>query len=234
MNALKSKFDYGSLGQQYTPPLCFEFSGKILQFAFDGFNASAQFTDDKNLIWTRDGDREETKYWCLKADDYMYMLSFALTGNRCTTLIIDTLAGLLTMDEVSFDEAEKPIQTIAFGAVRKDGQELPSKRHAYTQDLSGNAFRWTYCDTYWHVETYFETEHTLVTNYPDIKGTFSYRAVKITDTMYYTCNGDDRESICELMNLRHLTCVARSVVSDSGGKAIPLGAIGRFEEPDEG
>jgi hypothetical protein len=231
MNELKSKFGYGEWGQQYMPPYCFEFSGKTVRLVFDGYEAAAEVTDDATLVWERGGTREAVPYWCLKAADYIYMMSFGLSGNRCVTLIIDRMERLVTLDETSFDAELKPYKSaVDFGYIAQEGEEPPAARHAFTKELAGNKYRWVFCDTYWHVEEYTEDECIMYSCFPDVKGTNPYRAVKINDYMYYTMNGDDVESFCLLMNMKVLTSVSRSVIGKNEGKAIPLGAIGYYED----
>jgi hypothetical protein len=231
LNELKKKFGYGEWGQQYMPPYCFEFSGKALELIFDGYEAVADNIDDKTLTWTCGGEKNTVEYWCLKAADYIYMMSFGLPDNKCVTLIIDMSERLVTLDETSFDVDLKPYKSaVDFGAVAVDGKDLPQPRHEFTGELAGNKYRWVFCDTYWHVEEYTDDVCVMYSCFPEVRGTNPYRAVKINDYMYYTMNGDDVESFCLLMNMKVLTSVSRSVIGKNSGKSIPLGAIGCYED----
>ena len=233
MNSLKSKFDY-QWGQQFTPPRSFELSGKTLRMLFEDYEATAEFTDDTRVVWTTNNGREESEYWCLKSTDYVYLICFGFQGDRSVTLIYDSEAGLVTLDETSFDAEKRPYKSaVRFGAVAPGEGMQPDSLHHFTKDLADNRFLWIFCDTYWHVESYTEDECTHICNYPDFNGSGPYQAVKITDTLYYVMNGDAKESICMIYNISNLTSVGRSVVYESSGAPLAQGAVGKFSETIE-
>lgn len=230
-NSFKQKFDYGPLGQQFTPPYCYEFAGKKLQFKFEEYTASACFTDREHMVWQGKTEEQETAYWCLKLNNDTYMICFGLTPEKCVTLIIDMVSGLITLDETSFDDEHRPYKSaLDFGIILLPGREIPAERHCFTKELAGNTLKWIFCDTYWHRHVYGEEECELSSNLEFVKGKGPYRAVRISDAVYYNIAGDDRESYCELMNLKNMTLVARSVIWGNNGKAIPMGAVGKFDD----
>jgi hypothetical protein len=229
MNELKSKLDYGKWGQQFTPPYCFELSGKTLDFRFESGGARARFADDYRVIWERGGARAETDYWCLKASDRVYLICFGFAGVKCVTLIFDAQTGLVTLDETSFDENRRPYKSaVEFGAVPERAAD--AARHGYTSELAGNSFLWIFCNTYWHVESYTADECEHNSNYPDFDGRGPYKAVKISDTLYYVINGDAKESMCMIYNVRNMTSVGRSVVFESSGAPLAQGAVGKYSD----
>jgi hypothetical protein len=231
MNNLKSKVNYGEWGQQFTPPRCYELAGRTLTLLFDGIETAADFVSETELLWN--GAR--VPYWCLKATDRVYLVCFGLPSNRCVTLIADTETRRVTLDETAFDEKERPYKSaVKFGAIAADGEPLPTELHSLTRDLAGNSFLWIFCETYWHVESYTETECTHICNYPDFNGAGQpYQAVKITDTLYWVINQDAHESICMLYNLANMTSVGRSVVYQSAQNPVAQGAIGAFSDTIE-
>ncbi|MDR0818482.1 MAG: hypothetical protein LBN43_02765 [Oscillospiraceae bacterium] len=231
MNNLKSKIDYGQWGQQFTPPYCYELAGKTLKLKFELYEASAEFVSDTELIW----NGERLPYWCLKATNRVYLICFGLPSNRCVTLIADIETKLVTLDETAFDEVEKPYKSaVDFGTIAVDGESAPTELHAFTTELADNRFLWIFCETYWHVESYTETECTHICNYPEFNGAGQpYQAVKITDTLYWVINQDAHESICMLYNLANMTSVGRSVVYQSAKTPVAQGAIGAFSDTIE-
>lgn len=229
-NNLKSKFDYGPWGQQYTPPFCYELAGCDLDIRFETEAVRLQVLDRTTLIWHR-GGTFSAEYWALKLCNDIYMVSFGLEPEICVTLVIDMNARLVTLDETSFDENHSPYRSaLCFGAIAVPDLPLPEQRHCFTEELAGNCFRWVFCDTYWHVEGYEKDTMFYRSNYADFHGVGPYRAVKISDTVYYTCNGDAVESMSALMDISRLFSISRSIVYGKGGKAIPLGAIGFFSD----
>jgi hypothetical protein len=231
MNNLKSKINYGPMGQQFVPPYSYELAGKTLKLLFDGEETSAEFVNETEIVWN--GTR--VPYWCLKTTNRVFLICFGLPSNRCVTLIADLETRRVTLDETGFDEKEAPYKTaVKFGAIVEDGAPLPTELHAFTTDLADNRFLWIYCDTYWHVESYTETECTHLCNYPDFNGSGQpYWAVKITDTLYWVINQDAHESICMIYNLANMTSIGRSVVFQSAQNPIAQGAVGAFSETIE-
>lgn len=231
MNELKSKMDYGPWGQQFCPPFSYELAGKELALCFDAYTAEAVFLNEKRARWTKNETAAEAEYWALKLTNDVFMVSFGMEPETNITLIIDLAERLVTLDETGFDEKKAPVKrALDFGAIAMPGMPLPKKRHERTKELAGNCFKWVFCDTYWHAEGYYEDTMFYYSNYPDFKGEGPYTAVKISDTLYYSCNGDSVESICVLMDMKRLVSVSRSLVYGRNGQAIPLGAIGAFED----
>lgn len=231
MNNLESKKDYGQWGQQFVPPYCYEMAGKALTLVFDDYTANVTFTNETSLVFTRKGATDDTPYWCLKASDRIYLVCFGLPGNVCITLIIDTEARLVTLDETAFDENQSPYKrAVDFGYVEKSGEPVPVTRHSLSEDLADNRFLWIYCDTYWHVESYTNDTCTHICNYPDFNGSGPYKAAKITDTVYYVMNGDSKESICMIYNIKNMTSVGRSVVYETAKTPLAQGAVGKFSK----
>ncbi len=228
-NNLKNRLDYGPWGQQFTPPFCYELAGRDLDIRFDDNSARAVFQDEKHMLWKRSKKESATDYWALKLCNDIYLACFGIEPENCITLIIDLGTGLVTLDEVSFSNDRVPRRTaLDFGWIAVQGQPMPKHRHALTKELAGNCFKWVFCDTYWHIEGYKEDSMFYCSNYPEFKGVGPYTAVKISETVYYTCNGDNVESISELMDLSRMVSVSRSIVGGKGGKAIPLGAVGEY------
>lgn len=238
MNELKGKFGT-DMGQQFTPPRCFELTGRKLLLRFDGFEATAEFIDDDRIAWVTGTGREERNYWCLKSSERVYLVSFGSAGKRCVTLILDLDAGLVTIDITAFDENNSPYkETVDFGVISGYYKAVPdtmpaAERHGFTNDLDGNRFLWIFCDTYWHVESYSDGICTHLCNYPAFNGSGPYQCVKITDTQYYVINGDPKESICMIYNLKNLTSVGRSVVFETAEAPIGQGAVGKYSETVE-
>jgi len=235
MNELESRKDYGQWGQQFVPPYCYELAGQALTLKFDGYAADVTFTDRKNLVFTRNGRTDCVGYWCLKTSDLIYLVCFGLPNNTCITLIIDMETLLVTLDDTAFDENRSPYKSaVDFGYVdTADGAAPPVSCHAYTTELADNRFLWIYCDTYWHVESYTEDTCTHLCNYPDFNGSGPYKAVRISDTIFYVLNGDSKESICMIYNIKNMTSVGRSVVFETAQGPLAQGAVGKFSETIE-
>ena len=230
-NHLKARFNYGPFGQQFTPPYCYEMAGKTLDLRFEDHGAVARFLDEKQLVWSRGGREDKAEYWALKLANDIYLISFGIAPETCVTLVLDMGERLVTLEETAFGEDRRPCRNaLCFGAVAVPGLPLPQRRHELTKELAGNCFKWVFCDTYWHIEGYEPDTMFYCSNYPDFKGRGPYTAVKISDTVYFTCNGDAVESMCELMDLSRLVSVSRSIVAGKDGKAIPLGAVGEYVE----
>lgn len=138
---------------QYCPPLCFELAGKDFDLAMDdGYTTLLRFEDEKTVSWSIAGSAPKTEqYQCLKGDDHTYLVNYELEGveNREDhTFVLDLENSLVTRIIARVGEnPEYPylINThVEFGALRREGQELPFKRHGFTSDVIGTGVQWTY------------------------------------------------------------------------------------------
>jgi len=138
---------------QFAPPVCFELIGQTFDFVMDdGMDYKLRFIDKTTLEWSIDGGETRTAsdYLCAKADDTTYLVSYELgdTPRANHTFVIDLENYLVTR---IFSQVGKNkrlpyfiSQRYEFGAILREGFELPFVRHGFTSDMIGNIVQWNY------------------------------------------------------------------------------------------
>jgi len=146
------KFKSGNIAQ-FAPPACYELAGQTFNFVMDdGMDYKLRFIDNTTVEWSIDGGapRIATDYLCAKADDTTYMVSYELgdTPRANHSFVIDLENWLVTRIFARVGENKRFPYLITpryeFGAILREGFELPFVRHGYTSDMIGNVVQWNY------------------------------------------------------------------------------------------
>ncbi|MDR2502577.1 MAG: MoaF N-terminal domain-containing protein [Oscillospiraceae bacterium] len=138
---------------QLAPPRSFELAGQTFDFVMDdGTDYRLRFIDKTSVEWTDEGSppRVASDYLCAKSDDTTYLVSYELgdTPRANHTFVIDLENRLVTKVTARVGENKRYPYLITpryeFGAIRREGEELPFRRHGYTSDAIGNIIQWNY------------------------------------------------------------------------------------------
>jgi hypothetical protein len=139
---------------QYSPPVNYELIGQKFELSMDdGYDYTLNFLDKDTLEWNFEGEapKKASPYLCIKGEETTYLVSFehaGVTPRANHTFVIDTENWLVTRISAKVGENPKFPYLITpkytFGAIKREGQELPFKRHGYTTDLLGNTVQWNY------------------------------------------------------------------------------------------
>jgi len=147
---------------QFTQPCCFELEGESFYFVMDdGHDIKLRITGRSSCEVAIDDERPKTEtYRCLKGDDTTYLLLYEVEGAKLRTgmtFVIDLEQRLVTLLKCVVGENPKyPLlvnSCFEFGAIEAPGEELPFKRHAFTDDLIGTCVQW-------HWKSAFYTQHS--------------------------------------------------------------------------
>ena len=129
--------------------------GEEALYSFVTGEDAIRIDSSQKTLWLR--------YGCLTIRDNVRMISFEVPGNpwyECETLILDEENGLVTRVLTTFGKlTARPslAQTqYTFGAVKRDGQLLPWKRHCETTELSGKKIAWTYSNGFVNAHIYLD------------------------------------------------------------------------------
>ena len=162
--------DTGNMGGN-TLPLSDLLVGKELTVRYDdgGPVWEYRFDDTKNLRWRNEGEKEWHKevYHAFEADDDLIFFGHMHSGTKpaeCKKVVLDFATGLTTCvnskmgteymgNEVSYK--------MTFGVIElKGGLEAPRYwRHVFTDELTGQAYSWSYSDNMTSMHTY-STPHS--------------------------------------------------------------------------
>ena len=233
---------------QFRPPLCYELTGKSLELALDnGLDYTLSFPDDETVTWGKKGQKQRSDHYeCLKGDDTTYFINAEIKGAKPRTglcAVLDMENSLVTV--IAAYQGTNPklpgmvTNKIVFGAIVREGQPLPFRRHGYTRDMLGTAIEWDY-GTHrvvhlYSSEHYYRLTHPtdmpeeqkkrmqrmkeLRVRYPQSEEPADY--IKIKDGLYLFNFIEANEERCLypddhgnnmtfLMNLKRLTDVGRS------------------------
>jgi len=192
---------------QFTQPPCYELEGESFYFAMDdGYDYQLLITGKDTLEWSIDGKEKRTdKYRCLKSDDTTYLLVHEDDGAQLRTgytYVIDLEQRLVTILTCKVGLNPKfPLLVTSnfdFGAIRIEGEELPFKRHSFTDDLLGTCVEWHWGSNFYTQHSYNSTTFYRImlpkesVSLKVLAGTVQYtpssdewaRYVKIKDNMY--------------------------------------------------
>ncbi len=157
---------------QFCQPHCTELEGKSFYFVMDGgYDYELKITGPKTCEWNRaDKKPAEATYECLKADDTTYMLDYDIMIGRHRAnhlFIIDLEQSLVTMIRCEIGCNPKfPLLVKSdydFGAIRVEGQELPTKRHCFTGEMMGTTVEWHWNITMWTQHNYYSPAYYRIT-----------------------------------------------------------------------
>ena len=147
-----AKYTSGNIAQ-FAPPVNLELIGQTFDFIMDdGMDYRLRFISKTEVEWSiDDGAPKIAKdYLCSKADDTTYLVSYELGGTPRAnhTFIIDLEGWLVTRIFSQVGENKRFPYLITpryeFGAIVREGFDLPFVRHGYTSDMIGNIVQWNY------------------------------------------------------------------------------------------
>ena len=120
--------------ESYKAPMSFELAGQTLAFMMDGGRTvSLRFAAFPVQEIYVDGSQRGIRYGCSKIGAQVFYFSYVLP-EACFGYILDIDSGLIT--RVTIDKSGQT--TVTFGAAGKT-----KKRHAFTEEMSGNTLQWT-------------------------------------------------------------------------------------------
>ena len=154
--------------EKYLYPTDYSLAGKSFVLAMDdGEEYTIRFMTGEALMWAKQGDpfRWE-KYACLEADESTYFVVSYLSSQAirtCIALVLDTEQSLVTAcysRQGYYPKRPRLVKTdFLFGAIRKDGQPLPLKRHCFTSDLNGEQVTWKYSTGFLNTHLYIDSNY---------------------------------------------------------------------------
>ena len=146
------EFD-GHGNSMYRRPLCYELAGKTFQLVMDtGNDYLIHFVSGEKLMWAELGHEFRWEHYdCVKVDDETYFVNGELSDTPYRygiTLVLDMEQSLVTMAVANQGHNPRLKDMISthfyFGAIKIDGQPLPTKRHGFTSELKGKRIHWRY------------------------------------------------------------------------------------------
>ena len=192
---------------QFTQPPCYELEGERFYFVMDdGFDYELSITGKDTCSWNIAGKPpKQEHYRCLKSDDTTYLLLHEVDGAELRTgltYVIDMEQRLVTILTCKVGTNPKyPLIVTShfdFGAIASDGEELPFKRHSFTDDLLGTHVEWHWKSAFYTQHAYNSTSFYRIalpkesTANKELSNTVRYtptsdewaRYIKIKDKMY--------------------------------------------------
>lgn len=153
---------------KWKAPFVYELAGKSFLLAMDdGHDYLVQFVSGETAIWSKDGEPAQWEsYDCLKGDENTYFVNAEMHGfplRTGVTLILDLEQSLVTMLIAHHGENLKfptmVTNKIIFGAIKKEGEPLPKKRHGFTTDLMGMRITWSYDEAFIVTHAYYHPNY---------------------------------------------------------------------------
>ena len=232
---MNSMAQYGNIpGYPYCPPKNFEMTGKTWRFVIDGSGELLlNAINETNLTIIKPGEPPLTApYLCMKADDTVYLLC---TGTEEHTMIFALDAGKNLISCVALGKPgnKQSEAKIHFGAVVREGAELPAQRHSFTDDLWENRLRWTFGSELSFIYSYESGGKCRISAQDGQSAIMDAEAVQIGQGLYFLLvrgqepNGFFEQTSCFLMNFNRITAVGLAFGPDM--RPEPFGAIGSFE-----
>jgi len=123
-------------------------SGKVFHLVMDNIGEYVvHFTADDTLMMAKKGGEFESYHcYCFHCDDEVWNVCF-LKGDECISMILDEAQRLVTM-VIGRLEPHRPtlvkLHEYQFGAIQMFNEELPFRRHGFTDDLVGEKICWHY------------------------------------------------------------------------------------------
>ncbi len=153
---------------KYQYPTDDSLAGKTFVLAMDnGEDYTIRFLTGEALMWARQGEpfRWE-KYACLESDETTFFVVSYLASaaiRTCIALVLDTEQSLVTAcysRQGYYPKRPRLVKTdFIFGAIRRDGQPLPMKRHCFTSDLNGKQVTWRYSSGFLNTHLYIDSNY---------------------------------------------------------------------------
>jgi len=152
---------------QFRAPYNYELAGNNYHIIMDDGNEySVCFIDGENLQWAENGGAYTwRKYECLKSDADLYFVHIIVDTTKGKevhhSLILDLAQELVTLvitEEGLLEESERLIKvTPVFGAIKVTGKELTTKRHFFTDSMTGRRIEWHYSSGFFKLHIYHKS-----------------------------------------------------------------------------
>lgn len=149
-------------------PLSWELEGLAYELIMDdGYTNTLSF-QNKVCHWTI-GDRsgDAAGYWCMKADDTTFFLTFEVTPEESHIYVLDFAQRLVTRlickKGVNPKDWHFISKDYAFGAVYVPGYRLPYKRHCFTAVHMGTTVKWQWSPLLYTKHAYLESDYYRIT-----------------------------------------------------------------------
>ncbi len=138
-------------------------SGSAYHLSFDRLpDHYLRFTGDNRVLFGEAGrPLQEYHCDCFHADDEVWLAMF-LKDNCCCTYVLDEHARLATLVVTSEEPYRQGLcnERFYFGAILKDGEPLPFRRHGFTSEVTGRKFCWHY-SPYVNITHIYVSEHYM-------------------------------------------------------------------------
>ena len=149
-------------------PLSWELEGKSFELIMDDGYPNTLSFQNRVCHWTI-GDRsgDAAGYWCLKADDTTYLLTFENTEEESHVYVLDLAQRLVT--RLISRKGVNPLnwhyigREYVFGAIRVPGYRLPYKRHCFTSEHLGTRVQWRWSPRLYTQHAYLESNFYRIT-----------------------------------------------------------------------
>ncbi len=106
------------------------------------------------------------RYAALRADEQTYLVTYERTGQPeriCDTYVLDLENSLVTRifakQHVIPGRDRMTINSVTFGAIKRDFEDLPMKRHSRTMDLVGKTATWHYANGFVNKHIYYDANY---------------------------------------------------------------------------
>ena len=202
---------------QFTQPSCYELEGESFYFDMDdGYDYELHVTDKDTCEWNLAGQPpKQEKYKCLKGDDTTYLLHHETDGSElrtCITYVIDLDQRLVTILTCKIGLNPKYPFLVStefdFGAIRVANEDLPFKRHSFTDDLLGTCVEW-----HWKSDMYTQHAYNSTTFYR-ITGPRERAAASI---VRHTPSSDEWARYVKIKNNMYLFALTESYLEKMAG-----------------
>ena len=168
MNLMEYPRPEYSIGH-FARPNSWELDGRDYALVMDdGYDLCLRFRDRK-LAFIPDGAEPspELAYYCFKADDTTYFVSFEVSQKENHVFVLDLAQRLVT--HLICEKGVNPRfpqvirRTFCFGAIRMRGYKLPYKRHSFTTEHLGTTVQWRWSPVMVTKHAYLESNWYRIT-----------------------------------------------------------------------
>ncbi|MBR3105694.1 MAG: hypothetical protein IKH30_00765 [Clostridia bacterium] len=151
--------------ERFIRTLDYRLAGTAMHIVYDsGEEELYSFSTGEDLIRMKKGKTPDwLHYGSLTMRNTLRLIAYEEPdplGYCCVTLVIDEDNGLVTRARTVFGgfpaRPNLAKTDYTFGAVKRDGQELPWRRHCFTCDLTGKKIAWTYYNGFVNAHIYLD------------------------------------------------------------------------------
>ena len=154
----------------FARPQSWELDGRSFALVMDdGYDVTLRFRDRK-ISFTREGHpapEAAFDYFCFKADDETYFISFELRREENHIYVLDLAQRLVTRLVCERGLHPKSPYLLerryTFGAIRMHGWRLPWRRHCFTSEHFGTAVQWRWSPGLTTKHAYLESDWYRIT-----------------------------------------------------------------------